>query len=61
MHYCRQFSAKQKERQVEIAARILQEEDRMKKRMQQQPYLYDDPKREQSKVSIMDSSQEGTV
>ncbi|XP_013404073.1 cilia- and flagella-associated protein 74-like, partial [Lingula anatina] len=44
-----QHESRQRQHQVEIAQRILLEEQRMKKRMIQQPQLWNDPKREKAK------------
>ncbi|CAH1773330.1 unnamed protein product [Owenia fusiformis] len=43
------FDTAQRERQVEIASKILREEQRMKKRKEQQPQLWNDPRREKTK------------
>ncbi|XP_074655233.1 cilia- and flagella-associated protein 74-like isoform X2 [Tubulanus polymorphus] len=44
------FKAKQRENQIEIAGRILKEEQQMQKRKKQQPCLWIDPKNDPSKV-----------
>ena len=46
----RLFRVKQREKQVDIASKILAEEERMKKKKAQQPYLFPDPEKEKAKV-----------
>ncbi|KAL4221191.1 hypothetical protein ACF0H5_019455 [Mactra antiquata] len=45
-----QFESEKKDKQASIMDKILLEEKRMKLRKQQQPLLWDDPKREKSKI-----------
>ncbi len=47
----RSFYVEQKEKQVEIAARILEEQKQMKRRKQLQPHLYPDAKAKAEKVT----------
>ena len=46
----RVYLAKQRQGQVAIASKILQEEERLVKRKQQQPQLWTDPNAEKKKV-----------
>ena len=47
----RVFDADQKAKKASIMQKILMEEDNLKKRRKQQPYLWDDADREKSLVS----------
>ena len=44
---------RQRDRQTEIAGKILLEEERMEKRRQQQPQLFPDPAKEKQKVYLL--------
>ncbi|KAL3862108.1 hypothetical protein ACJMK2_008101 [Sinanodonta woodiana] len=44
------FEARQKEKHAEIMQKVLIEEERMKQKKKQQPYLWSDPQREKSKI-----------